>query len=240
MCYLWENGWKWIQSQRCLAFLGQWSWRRFSQRWERAVCGPPQRVQKCNTVCFYQEELFVLRRGRWPRPWILWRDGGDKKWQKKVQVEEDPEKSDSTGNGEAWPPLYTCRFPCRPLWGVRSCTGLIYCEVHPQVYSSRSKVVLVSKHSSQDWSCGLERKRKIKLSYKTDIYWMKCYTFEFNFGQMVPCSQKNPYFDIHKSSVGTGCVSTTQLICKQNTSNEVVFLLWVSLQGKNILDVKRL
>lgn len=94
-------------------------------------------------------QFFVLRWGRRPCPWILWRDGGDKKWQKKVQVEEDSEESDSTGklgthwvnddggfvrivnhakcqycafdfsgHCEARPPVYSCRFPHRPLWDV--------------------------------------------------------------------------------------------------------------------------
>lgn len=139
MPYLWENGRKWIQSQRCLAFLRQWSWRRLCHWWERAVFGPAQRFQKRNTICIYQAEFFVLRRGRWPRPWILWRDGGDKKRQEKVQVEEDSEKSDSTGHREARPPVYSCGFPHRPLWGVKCCTGQILYETLPQLLFSEKK-----------------------------------------------------------------------------------------------------
>lgn len=57
MPYLWENGRKWIQSQGCLAFLRQWSWRRLCYWWEWAIFGPGQRVQKCNAFCFYQAEV---------------------------------------------------------------------------------------------------------------------------------------------------------------------------------------
>lgn len=33
-----------------------------------------------------------------------------------------------SGNHKARPPLHSCRFPHRPLWGVKRCTGLICSE----------------------------------------------------------------------------------------------------------------
>lgn len=66
------------------------------------------------------------------------------------------------GNCEARPPLYTCRFPHRPLWGVKSCTGLIHYEMQPQQSASEQCLFPVSKHYGQTWNCGLERKRKIQ------------------------------------------------------------------------------
>lgn len=61
------------------------------------VTPAPPGIQHETVVDSLSWQFFVLRWGRWPCPWILRRDGGDKKWQKKVQVEEDSEESDSTG-----------------------------------------------------------------------------------------------------------------------------------------------
>lgn len=44
-------------------------------------------------------QLSVLRRGRRPGPRVLRGDGGDQEWPEEVQAEEDPEESDSTGEG---------------------------------------------------------------------------------------------------------------------------------------------
>lgn len=223
MPYLWENGRKWIQSQRCLAFLRQWSWRRLCHWWERAVFGPAQRFQKRNTICIYQAEFFVLRRGRWPRPWILWRDGGDKKRQEKVQVEEDSEKSDSTGHREARPPVYSCGFPHRPLWGVKCCTGQILYETLPQLLFSEKKKRVGPKSCSnlkccgQDWDCVVRReKKRYSIWHIQLMHWMKCYTFEFNYHQRVPCFTKIHILTFTEVVKVTSCVSTTQLICKQS------------------------
>lgn len=70
------------------------------------------------------------------------------------------------GNCEAGPPLYTCRFPRRPLWGVKSCTRL-KCS---SCFSSRSKVL--SQYQSSKVEDGAEvwrAKWKPKLVYETDV-----------------------------------------------------------------------
>ena len=49
-----------------------------------------------------------------------------------------------SGNCEARPPVYSCRFPHHPLWGVKHCTGPICHEAQPQVLISEQSVVPVT------------------------------------------------------------------------------------------------
>lgn len=94
-----------------------------------------------------------------------------------------------SGYCEARAPLYSRRLPDHPLWGVKS--------VHR--YSSQPSRVPDSK--SQVWPGDPQE---------------NCHmTGEFNCSQSGPV-HNNPHFDIHVYSDGDGCVSTTQLICKQS------------------------
>lgn len=108
-------------------------------------------------------------------------------------------------------------------------------------YSAGSKVLFHSRVSRSRVELWSGRKKENSNCHHKLIYWMKCYTFGFNYGQWVPCSLISIFW--HWSSVGTGCVSTTQLICKQSLrihQVELYFSCEVCLQRKTFFDVKRL
>lgn len=117
-----------------------------------------------------------------------------------------------SGNCEARPPLYSCRFPRRPLWGVKSCTdALIYHEVQPQVLVSEQSLV---PSTTVETGTVVWREQIQTVILNWYIEWN---VIHLNSTMVRGCPvHKNPYFDIHRSSDGTGCVSTTQLICKQS------------------------
>lgn len=100
-----------------------------------------------------------------------------------------------SGHCEARPPVYTCRLPHRPLWGVKCCTGQILHEVLPQELFLEKRVGPKScsnvKRCGQDWNCGVWREKKWNSIWHIQLmHWMKCYTFEFNYHHRVPCYPK--------------------------------------------------
>lgn len=206
-------------------------------------------------------QFFVLWRGWWPCPWVLWRDSGDEKWQKKVQVEENSEKSYSTGelgrrvrmfchdyyhwkwripgffflsgNCEARPPVYSCRFPHCPLWGVTLHRTDLLWGAATQVPFFWWTLCSSPEHWHRDRTCGLQRPENIQ--NKMLYFWISLWSKSALFTEI-------HNIDVHKSSDSTGCVSSTQLICKQSQRihHSKVYSFVILFAGKTCLDVKRL
>lgn len=163
----------------------------------------------------------VLRWGRWPRPWILRGDGGDEKWQKKVQVEEDPEKSDSSGElgdtGWRW-----CFVRTVSVWICFIFQGIVRLD-HPCIHVDFPIVLCEVWEGAADWwfairatFCSSRKLRDGGRTHGSETEKLKCcagWNITQSCGHGVHCSLKT-HFDIHRCSDGSPYVPANQLWCR--------------------------